>query len=150
MAWAAPASQVTGDLITAAIWNQNVVDNPIALTATGLQFLIDGGGAAITTGIKMDLIVPAKCTANSWTVLLDQSGSIQFDLWKDTYANYPPTVADTITGTDKPLVAAATKGTSSALTGWTTAWSEGDTIRVNVDSITTATRALCYIDLAYS
>lgn len=31
MAWADPSSQTTGDLITASIWNQNIVSNSIAL-----------------------------------------------------------------------------------------------------------------------
>lgn len=33
-AWVAPSSRTTGTLITAAIWNQDVVDNPTALKAS--------------------------------------------------------------------------------------------------------------------
>lgn len=107
-----------------------------------LPFIIDGGGSVITTGIKGDLEIPFGCTINRVTVLGDQSGSIVIDVWKDTYANYPPTVADTITASAKPTLSTATKSQDATLTGWTTAISAGDTLRFNVDSITTLTRVL--------
>ena len=106
-----------------------------------ITFIIDGGGSAITTGVKGDLEIPFACTINRATVLLDQSGSIVIDVWKDTYANYPPTNADSICASAKPTVSSATKSQDSTLTGWTTSISAGDTLRFNVDSITTATRA---------
>lgn len=106
-----------------------------------LAFVIDGGGSVIETGVKGDLQVPFACTITEWTILLDQSGSITVDIWKDTYANYPPTDADSITASATPSVTTATKNTSSTLTGWTTSISAGDTLRYNVDSVTTATRA---------
>lgn len=109
-------------------------------TNLSITFIIDGGGSAITTGIKGDLTVPFSATITEWTLLADQSGSIVVDIWKDTYANYPPTVADTITAAAKPTITTATKGQSSTLTAWTTTITAGDTIRFNVDSITTVTR----------
>lgn len=101
-----------------------------------ITFIIDGGGATITTGVKGDLVIPFGGTITQWTLLGDQSGSIVVDIWKDTYANYPPTVADTITGSAKPTISTATKGQSSTLSGWTTTISAGDTLRFNVDSVT--------------
>lgn len=103
---------------------------------------IGGDGAVLTTGIKTDVQMKFACTIVDWTILLDQSGSIVIDIWKDTYANYPPVVGDSITASAKPTVTTATKNTSSTLTGWTTAIAAGDTLRFNVDSITTATRAV--------
>lgn len=107
---------------------------------SALEFVIDGGGATLTTGIKGDLEIPFACTITQWTLLADQSGSIVVDIWKDTYANYPPTVADTITAAAKPTISTSTKGQSSTLTGWTTSVSAGDTIRFNIDSVTTIQR----------
>jgi hypothetical protein len=107
-----------------------------------ISFVIDGGGSAITTGIKGDLQINFDCTIQANTVLLDQSGSIVIDVWKDTYANYPPTVADTICASALPTVSSATKSTDSTLTGWTTTIAAGDTLRFNVNSVTSATRAL--------
>ncbi len=101
---------------------------------------LDGGGSAITTGIKADVSVPYACTITAVTMLADQSGSIVVDIWKDTYANYPPVVGDSITASAKPTITTATKSTDATLTGWTTSVSAGDTLRFNVDSATTITR----------
>lgn len=122
----------------------NGVVSGAMLTANGqvrcITFIIDGGGSAITTGIKGDLEIPFACTITGWTMLADQSGSIVVDIWKDTYANYPPVVGDSITASDKPTISAATKGQDLAPTGWTTAVAAGDTLRFNVDSASTVTR----------
>ena len=107
-----------------------------------LQAVIDGGGAAITTGIKGDLgPFPWRLQIENWTVLADQVGSIQLDLWRDAFANYPPTVAGTITAAAKPAIVTALAAQSSALTGWSTILEIGQVLRVNVDSATTLTRA---------
>lgn len=105
-----------------------------------ITFLISGGGSTVATGIAGDLTVPFNCTITEWTLLADQTGSVVIDIWKDTYANYPPTVADTITGSAKPTISAGVKGQSSTLTGWTTTISAGDTLRFNVDSAAAITR----------
>ena len=102
--------------------------------------VIDGGGSVITTGVKGDVRVPFACVIERASLLADVSGSIVVDIWVDTYANYPPTVADTITASAKPTISTATKAEDTTLTGWTTTLAEGSTIRYNVDSITTCTR----------
>ncbi len=101
---------------------------------------IDGGGSAITTGIKGDVVVPYACTITGWTLLADQSGSIVIDVWKDSYANFPPTVADTIAGSEKPTLSTATKNQDLTLTTWTTALTAGQILRFNVDSAATVQR----------
>lgn len=105
-----------------------------------IAFIIDGGGSAITTGIKGDLEIPFGCTITRATLLADQSGSIVIDIWMDTYANYPPTGADSITASAKPTISTALKSQDSTLTGWTTAIPAGNTLRFNVDSAATITR----------
>lgn len=117
-----------------------LVDTSRTITLA-IPWVVDGGGVVITTGIKGELEIPFACTVTGWKVFLDQSGSIVFDIWKDTYANYPPTGADTITASAKPTVSSATKASGSP-TGWMTSIAAGDILRFNVDSISTATRAL--------
>jgi hypothetical protein len=102
--------------------------------------VIDGGGSAITAGIKGDVRVDFNCTINGWTLLADQSGNIVIDIWKDTLANFPPTVADTITASAKPTLSGAEQSEDTTLTGWTTAVAAGDILRVKVDSASTLTR----------
>jgi hypothetical protein len=106
--------------------------------------LIDGGGSVITTGVKGFLRVPFACTITGVTLLSTDAtataGSIVIDIWKDTYANYPPTVADTITASAKPTLASANKSENTTLTGWTTAIAAGDVLGFKVDSVATITR----------
>lgn len=129
-----------GTAIDAAYIDEDVKTSTVGIT-------IDGGGAVITTGVKGDVQVPYDGTIQSWHLMADQSGSIVIDVWKDVWANYPPTVADTIAGTEKPTLAAATNNEDTNLTTWTTAVTEGDTIRFNVDSVTTVTRVTLVIKI---
>jgi len=123
--------------ITGALPAANIVTN---MRVRAISLSIDGGGVAITTGIKADVRVPYSCTIQSVTMLADQSGSIVVDIWKDTYANYPPIVGDSITAAAKPTISAALKSEDTTLTGWTTAVAAGDTLRFNVDSAATIQR----------
>jgi ribosome-binding ATPase YchF (GTP1/OBG family) len=108
---------------------------------------IDGAGSAITTGVKGFIRVPYACTITKATLLADQAGSIVVDVWKDSYANYPPTVADTITASAKPTLSTATKSEDATLTGWTTAISAGDVLGFKVDSASTLTRVVLQLEI---
>lgn len=101
-----------------------------------ITFIIDGGGAAITTGIKGDLEIPFACTINRVTMLADQSGSIVVDIWKQAYADFPPENANSITASAPPTITTDTDSQDSTLTDWTTAITAGDCLRFNVDSVT--------------
>jgi hypothetical protein len=111
--------------------------NPVISSIT---FIIDGGGSAITTGQKGHLEIPFDCEIQRVTLLADQSGSIVIDIWKDTYANFPPTDADSITSAAPPTLSAAQKYQDSTLTGWTKTINAGDILAFNVDSAATVTR----------
>jgi hypothetical protein len=105
-----------------------------------IAFIIDGGGSAITTGQKGHLEIPFKCEIQQVTLLADQTGSIVIDIWKDTYANFPPTSADSICGSAKPTISSAQKYQDATLTGWTKTINAGDILAFNVDSAATITR----------
>lgn len=122
-------------------------DVSTGLKTRTLGIVIDGGGSAITTGVKGYLQCPVSGTITSNTVLADQSGSIVIDVWKDTYANYPPTDADSITASAPPTISSAVKSTDSTLTGWTTSVTAGDCFGFNVDSATTVTRVTLELTL---
>lgn len=107
---------------------------------SAIIWTIDGGGAAITTGQKGYIEIPFACTITSARSFADQSGSIVVDVWKDTYANYPPVDADSITASAPITISATTKSQDSTLTGWTTSISAGDILGFNVDSVSTITR----------
>lgn len=104
------------------------------------EFVIDGGGVAITTGQKGHIRLPFAGTIISAALAADVSGSIVVDIWKDTYANFPPTNADSITASAPPTISSAQKDLDTTLSGWTTAFVAGDFLAFNVDSCTTITR----------
>lgn len=108
----------------------------LANTLAAAEWVIDGGGVAITTGIKGDLVIPFACNIEAATMVSTLVGSIIVDIWKDTYANFPPTVADKITGATPPTIAADDQSTDVTLTGWTVAIAAGSILRFNVNSVT--------------
>jgi hypothetical protein len=114
-----------------------------SFTKTAITFTIPDEGAAISTGIKgkAGFRVPFACTITGWYLTADASGSLVVDIWKDTYGNFPPTSADTITASAKPTLSSAIKAYSTTLTGWTTSIAEGDYLIINVDSCTTCKEA---------
>jgi hypothetical protein len=107
---------------------------------SAIVFIIDGGGSAITTGQKGHLEIPFKCEIQRVTLLADVSGSIVVDIWNDTYANFPPTDADSITAAAPPTITTAQKSQDSTLTDWDKTINAGDVLAFNVDSCTTITR----------
>jgi hypothetical protein len=112
---------------------------------SALGYTIDGGGAVITTGIAgMGLIVPYACTIVDWTLLADTSGAIKIDVWRDTYANFPPTDADSLTNGNEPqITASGVKAQDTDLSNWTSvSIAAGDILYFNVDSCTSITKAL--------
>ena len=114
-------------------------DHNHSLTGS-LGIVIDGAGSAITTGLKGYLLVPYACTITAAEIVADQSGSIVIDIWKDAYANFPPTDADSITASAPPTLSTAQKSTDSTLTSWTASLAAGDYLAFNVDSAATVTR----------
>lgn len=105
-----------------------------------IEYVFDGGGSTIATGTFGDLEIPFACTIQRATLLANQTGSIVIDIFKDTYTNYPPTPADSITASAKPTISGTTKSQDSTLTGWTTTIIEGDTLRFSVSSVTSIQR----------
>lgn len=106
-----------------------------------INLIIDGSGSAITTGEKLFARVPYDCKITGWEISSDVAGSIVIDVWYDTYANYPPTVADSIAGTELPTLSAQNINQDLNLTTWTTLeLSEGSYLKFNVNSSATVTK----------
>lgn len=129
----------TTDDITYIDSNGSLLSGPKLsnVETVGIAFVIDGGGSAITTGVKGYIPIPVGFTITQVTTLADQTGSIVIDIWKDSYANYPPVVGDSITASAKPTLSSAIKDIDSTLTGWTTSVTDSEILAFNVDSATT-------------
>jgi len=110
----------------------------VAQVATIILVIVStASGTEIADGAEAWVVIPFACTISRVDALADQSGSIVVDLWKDSYANYPPTDADTITSATPPTITTATKSQDSTLTDWTVALAAGDVLLAHVDSCTT-------------
>lgn len=112
--------------------------------SNAVEFIIDGGGSALTTGVKGDIRFPFACTLTGWSLLADVSGAIKIDLWKDTYANFPPTNDDSITNGHEPEIAASgVSAEDTDIADWNgEAIAAGSILRINIDSVAAITRAV--------
>jgi hypothetical protein len=135
-----------------AVFNGNITNGNIAADANidltkidlagldaGMNFMIYGSGVTIETGVKGDIRWPFAATITGVYLLADQTGDIEIDIWVDTLANFPPTVADSITGAAVPKIESATYSSDTSLTGWTTSIASGSIMRFNVNSATDIT-----------
>lgn len=100
----------------------------------GATFVNSAGLSLPVNNVPM--VIPVACTIAAVTVLTAGGpGSCVLDAWKDLYANYPPTVADSICGASKPTISGGTKYRDSTLAGWTTTLAGGDTIIFSLESV---------------
>jgi hypothetical protein len=125
----AAAADVTGQLPLA---------NVAALPGT-IGVVFDGGGSPPVVGTQRWVKVPYAHTITVSDIFGDVPGSAVVDVWRDTYANFPPTDADSITASAPPTLSAAAKNSDSTLTGWSTAGAAGSIYMFNLDSASTLT-----------
>ena len=107
---------------------------------------VEGGTNVVSTGAKANITMPFNLTFDNWRVLASDTGTIYFSLYKGTYADYPPTTKmhGGLTG---PHIIAGIKDQETSIAGWTgLSLSNGDIMRVEVDSAQTITNATLSMD----
>lgn len=102
-----------------------------------LVFEFHGGGFVLSSGTKVWLRVPFDCEILSWTATAQPSGSVQVALWRDTYANFPPTIADVISASAPVTISSSVRNTNSTLTGWNKDIPADHYILANINSVST-------------
>jgi hypothetical protein len=122
-------------------------------TASGTDYAVigmcfDGAGLPLTVGMKdYARYLRGAGTIVSVTILSTDggatSGSVVIDIWKEgTFASYPPTDADSITGGNEPELSGATHSEDTTLTSYSTvAVAAGDVFGFNIDSCSGITKA---------
>ena len=113
-----------------------------------VQREIGDGVNVPATGVYGD--VPIEITGEIVEVLLisnSATSNIVLDIWNDTRANFPPTVAKTITASAKPTLTSANLYSDATLTGWTKTVTAGDILRINVDSVSVGVRYLLQLKI---
>jgi len=126
---------VGGFVVDAIGVNNNIVD---------AQFVISGGGSAITTGNKGWLHIPFAMNIFAWRVLGDQSGSITIDILRSN--NTFPTTSIVGGGTKPNLT--SQQFAEFAPSGWTsTSLVTDDFIAFNVTSAVTVTQVTIVLSM---
>lgn len=108
-------------------------------TSIGVTF--DGGGS-VPSATTRYIQTPYGGTINQWHMFLDQTGSATVDVWRDTETNYPPTVLDSIVGSEMPIGTSVAATRDTTLTTWTLPFSQGDVFGFRLVGATTATTVL--------
>ena len=65
------------------------VQGPGSSSSDTISLVIDGLPYDISTGIKGYKQIARECIVQEWYIVSGQTGSIEFDIKKTTYANYP-------------------------------------------------------------
>ena len=121
------ASQIFDD----GIKNEDLNDE--AKTGS-VQIIVGDGINTVSTGKAGDIVIPFNCEIIKVTLLAEQTGSIQFDILKGTFAGHPTYTS--VVASAHPTISSSDKSQDSTLTGWTKSISADDTLRFNVDSVT--------------
>ena len=103
--------------------------------ASALNIILGDGLSEIVTGVKGVVEIPYACQITAVRLAGDAVGSIVVDIWKDVFANFPPTA--TIVASAKPTLASVQASEDTTLTGWTTSVAAGDWLAFNVESAST-------------
>lgn len=81
-----------------------------------LSIFIDSTPDEISTGNKGYRLIPYSCQPLEWYLIAGQSGSIQFDIKKSSFANYPATIS--MVGADYPILNGQLQNSNTNITDW--------------------------------
>lgn len=109
------------------------------LTRT-INYAVDNGSWNMNPGIKGNLVIDVTGVIESWTLLADYPGTLELDIKKSNYTNYP--VFTSICGSEKPKLNNVIKNTQDNFTTWDRSFVAGDIIQIHVDQVSTIRRFL--------
>jgi hypothetical protein len=148
--------------ITCTAFGRSLIDDPdasAARTTLGLtqacirtpRVTFGDGTSVPSTGTVYYVQIPYSGTITKATIDSENTtSSATVDIWKDTDANYPPTVADTIVASAKPTLSSAKKSSDSTLTGWNKTVTAGDWLAFRLDTVSGATRVNVQLEITTS
>ncbi len=127
-------------------WNGSVLRTP-----GQLQVVFDGGGALPLVGSEFVVRAPVNCQITGWFVLATEIGSINVQVRANTFANWPLTGSDLISGPSGVNLAGSNRASSSNLSSWTrTTLNAGELISIRLNSVSgSATRFYIILTINY-
>ena len=105
------------------------------LTRT-INFVVDAGSAPMSSGIKGEMTLDVTGKIQSWTIISDQEGRIQFDIKKVDYDNFPN--FSSICGSERPTLGNISSGAeerinrNTSISTWNTALNAGDILQFEI------------------
>jgi hypothetical protein len=109
-----------------------------------IEVVFDGGGVLIDTTKNIVYFESVdSLTIVRATMLADTIGSAVVQIWSNTYANYPPVLANKIYASAPPTITTAQKSQDVTLTGWTTSVPKGNILAFHISSCTAIKRLTC-------
>ena len=105
------------------------------LTRT-INFVVDAGSAPMSSGIKGDMTLDVTGAIQSWTVIGDQDGQIQFDIKKSDYSNFPN--FSSICGNERPQLGDIQSGAkqrinrNTTISTWNKSLNTGDILQFEI------------------
>lgn len=129
-------NQLTGDVVSGPGSGSQTATVSTSIKTESFGFIIDGQGSPVATGIQNALRrIDANATIIGWSIMADQNGDIEFDIFADDPGStYPPTTS--IVAAAPPQLTGGTNdyGSSTTLTGWTTTIVAPKVFRVEIVS----------------
>ncbi len=107
-----------------------------------IPYVIDGGGAVISTGFsgQLDVSYLPALTIGLVSLLASPSGSCVIDIGVLPFTSYAAAFGGSITASAMPTLSAASRYKDTTLTGWTTIVPAGSVLVYNVVSASSITR----------
>lgn len=98
-----------------------------------INIAINSTPEVISTGSKGFKAIPYNCEVTDWFIFSSATGSIEFDIKRSSYSNYPLTASIIGSTGEKPVLSSSVKNKYETLTSWS-GLSQGDVIEFWVTS----------------
>ena len=112
---------------------------------------VKGGSLAVVASEAplVQVYIPSAVTITGVEILTNGgTGSCVVDIWNKAYSGFPPTVANSITGNNKPTITSGIKYKDTTLSGWGNRQLPADSILTfKLDSTATFTFVSCTLTL---
>lgn len=118
----------------------NAPAGPAGSEIVGLTFVFDNGGSPVAPSTISWMPVPFDCTLNGATLTADTLSTTTIDVWVCAKADYPPTIADSITAADFPTLTAAIISDDLDISTWDVDVPAGSIIAAVVGANNNATK----------
>jgi len=109
-----------------------------------LSIYIDSTPDIVPTGTMGFRMIPYNCIATEWYVIGGNTGSVQFDVKRSSFASYSNT--SSVVGNDYPYLSSQIKNSNTGITEWS-GFSSGDVVDFVINSVSDLEKVGLYIKI---